>query len=62
VRFTSAGTGFNGNITWASTTTVSFVCIKTDGTYGQRTGITNLIPATWTTNDEIGGTFVYEAA
>lgn len=45
-----------------STTTLVLYAISTGGTYAQAIAITAVAPMTWTTNDAINVTFVYEAA
>lgn len=50
------------NVTLSTTSTALLRTEGSAGTYVNFVGITSTIPFTWTTNYEIAGTFVYEAA
>ena len=47
---------------WATTTTMKIRIITTGSTYAGNTDITSTAPFTWTTNDEILATIIYQAA
>ncbi len=61
--YTDAGTAiYQGFVEFASNTTVKPWAINTAGTYAVYAGITASVPFTWTTNDVIEITGLYEAA
>jgi hypothetical protein len=50
------------SLTWVDADTVQFFVKRADTTYVVSGGITASVPMTWTTGDQIGVTFIYEAA
>ena len=51
-----------GMLRIGTTTTANIRVLNAGGTYGVSSAIDNTTPFTWTTNDQICGDFVYEAA
>jgi hypothetical protein len=53
---------FNAQVSMASTTTARIDALTASGTYVSFSAITSTVPMTWTTNDALIATIVYEAA
>lgn len=49
-------------VRWSSSTSMVVEALNAAGTYLALSSVTATVPMTWTTNDQINGTFVYEAA
>lgn len=60
--FDATGNIYLGLVTLASTTTAVVRGISTGGASAQQDVLTSTLPFTWTTSDEISGSFTYEAA
>lgn len=63
-RLLDAGvSGYPAHVIWRSTTTVGFYGVGVSGaTYGNEFGLSSGTPFSWGNNDQIYGTFIYEAA
>jgi hypothetical protein len=62
VRLVAAGTGHEGVIHWATSTTAFLVAQNSATAYLTEAAVTASIPNSWTNDDQIRGTLVYEAA
>jgi len=58
----SAGFAFEGSVINLSTTTGLFIAMDASGTHLKQAVLSSTVPFTWTTSDEIGVQFCYEAA